>query len=336
MKIARHDTDGKVYVIAEIGNNHEGNFNVACEMIRAAADAGVDAVKFQTIEPEQLVPAAQETRITQLKRFQFSTDQFTELADLATTSNVHFLSTPFSMGAVDALAPLVPAFKIASGDNDFWPLIGKAAATGKPLLVSMGLGQHSHADRLIDFVRKVRSEHAITEDGLALLHCVVSYPTPPEDARLSALASLRRAGVTLGYSDHVTGNRAAELAVAAGARIIEKHFTLDHHYSSFRDHQLSADPAELRALVNAIRSVEVLLGNPAAPLAACESANETAVRRSIAAARPIAKGRQVEWNDLCWLRPRNGFAPGDEARVVGKTALRDIVPGEAINAELLE
>ena len=166
------------------------------------------------------------------------------------------MSTPFDLAAIEFLDPLVPAFKIASGDNDFWPLIDRVVRTGKPLIMSLGLGQLAKVDEVIEFVTASAGKHGIPVPDLALLHCVASYPTPPEAAGLAGVHRLMGRGVTVGYSDHTLGIRAAELAVAAGARVIEKHFTIDKNHSEFRDHQLSADPADLKALVVTIREIE--------------------------------------------------------------------------------
>ncbi len=318
MLIGNHNTDDKVFLIAEIGNNHEGDFDLACEMIQLAADAGADAVKFQTIVPERLVAPSDTLRVEQLRRFQFTQDQFSQLRDVAVASNVVFMSTPFDVAAIDWLDPLVPAFKIASGDNDFWPLIDRAAKTGKPLIISMGFGQSQHANKLVQFVNDAWSKHGVTDGQIGLLHCVVSYPTPPQEAALAMLRHLDLPAVTIGYSDHTIGIRAAELAVAAGARIIEKHFTIDKNHSDFRDHQLSADPSELTALVDAIANVEQLFGREGVVTQACETKNEMLVRRSIAAVRDMDVGETVRWEDLCWLRPRRGLKPGEENLVCGR------------------
>ena len=260
MKIGNLDTDKKVLIIAEIGNNHEGDFELAKEMIDAAAEAGADAVKFQTITPNRLVSTTEQERIRQLQRFSFDRDQFAILKERADEKKVYFLSTPFDLEAVDWLNPLVPAFKIASGDNDFWPLLEKIASTGKPVILSLGLGKIKDATQIASFFKKEWRDSEITFPGLAFLHCVVSYPAPDDQANIRNITKIECEQVTPGYSDHTLGIKAAELAVACGARIIEKHFTLNKYHSDFRDHKLSADPNELKALVHAIADVEKFLG----------------------------------------------------------------------------
>ena len=162
LKIGNFDTDKKVLIIAEIGNNHEGDFELAKEMIDAAAEAGADAVKFQTITPNRLVSITEQERIRQLQRFSFDRDQFATLKERADEKKVYFLSTPFDLEAVDWLNPLVPAFKIASGDNDFWPLLEKIASTGKPVILSLGLGKVKEATQIASFLRK----HGVDQKSL--------------------------------------------------------------------------------------------------------------------------------------------------------------------------
>ena len=336
MQIGKHNTDDKVFLIAEIGNNHEGDFELAREMVQSAVEAGADAVKFQTIVPTRLVSHTDKKRIKQLARFQLTCDQFGELSRQAEACGIAFMSTPFDPEAVKFLAPLVPAFKIASGDNDFWPLIDLVVQTGKPLIISMGLGQAGNAKVLVDFVEASARKHGISVPEIALLHCVVSYPTPLEQAGIAEIAQLARAGVTVGYSDHTMGIRVAELAVAAGARIIEKHFTIDKNQSDFRDHKLSADPEEFAALVRAIQEVETLLGEPTKLIKECEATNENPMRRSIAANRNILVGETIRWEDLCWIRPRVGLKPGEEDLICGRKLIKAVANGEAFTLDHID
>lgn len=330
MKIGNHDTSERVFVMAEIGNNHEGNADLAHRMVREAAAAGADAVKFQTIVPNRLVSGDQKDRIAQLTRFQLSREVHASLAAQARDAGVQFLSTPFDLDAVDWLAPLVPAYKIASGDNNFWPLMERVARTGKPVIVSLGLGGVNHAARIVEFFTAAWAKSTPAGAELALLHCVSAYPTPEEQAGLANLARIARLPVTVGYSDHTLGIKAAELAVAAGARIIEKHFTLDKNQSSFRDHSLSVNPAELAEMIAAIRRAEKILGPVAGGGDLADAANVVPARRSIAAARELPAGHVIALGDLAWLRPGSGFPPGSESAVVGRRVARAIAAGHLI------
>lgn len=332
MIIQNHNTDDRVFVIAEIGNNHEGDFDLAGQMVEAAARAGADAVKFQTIEPTQLVSVRESARIAQLQKFQFSRKQFEELARVASDAGVVFLSTPFDVHAVDWLDKIVPAWKVASCDNDFYPLLDRLAQTGKPVIISMGLGHHDQAQTLEQFFAEAWRTHGV-KGSLAFLHCVVSYPTPANEAGLAQIIRLRSQFATPGYSDHTIGIKAAELAVAAGARIIEKHFTLDKNLSEFRDHQLSADPQDLAEMVSAIRLTEEMMGNSSLRIQNCESGNLDPVRRSLTALVDIPEGAPLSMENLVWVRPGGGLRPGQEATVIGQIASKPIQAGEQITLE---
>ncbi len=229
------------------------------------------------------------------------------------------------------MSRLVDAYKIASGDNDFFPLLDRVAHTGKPVIVSTGV---SDLAQIAAAVGSLRAQwHAQSRTGeLGLLHCVSSYPTPPEQANLRSIPFLAaRFDCTIGYSDHTLGTEAAVLAVAAGARIIEKHFTLDKHYSDFRDHQLSADPAEMEMLVKRIGEAESLLGTWGKSIQPCEAASQTAIRRSIMAAHDLKGGTTLQAADLKWIRPGDGLRPGNEGQLIGKRVKRDLQEDDAIS-----
>jgi N,N'-diacetyllegionaminate synthase len=331
MKIGSFDTDRAVLVVAEIGNNHEGNVELATEMVRQAARCGVGAVKFQTVRAIQLVRRSETARFERLTRFELSERQFAALSDLAHELGLLFVSTPLSLEAADFLEPLLDAYKIASGDNDFFPLMEKVARTGKPVVVSTGVSDIAQIDATVQFLRSQWAARGISGE-LGLLHCVSSYPTPPEQANLRSVPFLaERYGCTIGYSDHTLGTEAAVLAVAAGARIIEKHFTLDKHQSDFRDHQLSADPAEMTELVRRVREAETLLGSWGKSVQPCEAASQTAIRRSIAAARDLKSGTALAAGDLKWIRPGDGLRPGNEAQLIGRRLKRDLGEDDAIS-----
>jgi sialic acid synthase SpsE len=334
MKIGQHDLASKVFVIAEIGNNHEGDFALAEEMIGHAAESGADAVKFQTIVPELFVARTDAARLERLKKFQFSYEQFARLAETARAAGVLFFSTPFDLESARFLDGIQPVFKIASGDNNFYPLLDEVASFGKPMIVSTGLADLADIRKVHDRIMQAWSR-AGAAPGLALLHCIASYPAPPEQANLKAIAALKAAfpNTTIGYSDHVMGIQAAIASVAAGARVVEKHFTLDKNYSDFRDHQLSADPAEMRAMVEGIRKIDAMLGSGEKVPQECEGALAVAARRSIAAARDLVPGDTVSAQDLMWVRPGTGLPPGDEERLVGKSLRRALARGELFSED---
>ena len=327
----------RTLIIAEVGNNHEGDFSVAEELVDKAAEAGADAVKFQTFLPELFTSRADPARFQRLKQFQLSFDQFAALAARAKARGLKFISTPLDLESAEFLAGIVDAMKIASGDNTFWPLIRAAARSGRPMIISTGISGRSEIQHAVDTVEATWAETGKPAE-LALLHCIVSYPAPPEQANLSAIQSLHQAfpRYTVGYSDHTIGIDAAVAAVAMGARVVEKHFTLANDYSDFRDHQLSAAPAAMAEMVRRIREIEAMLGSGELGTMACEGDLVTPVRRSIAAARDLAPGHVVEMSDIIWTRPGGGIAPGDEESVLARRLTRGVGAGEMILPEFLE
>lgn len=338
MQIGKLNTQADIFIIAEIGNNHEGDFQVACDMLKAAAQTGVDAVKFQSIVPEKLVSSDQTDRIKQLKRFELSRSQYESLARLSQDEGIYFMSTPFDIDTIDFLDDLVPAFKIASGDNNFYPLLAKAASKAKPVIMSTGMANIEDTKRSIAAMTDVWHNAGLKEqDLLSILHCVSNYPTQPEDANIAAVKTLSDTfGLTTGYSDHTIGTEAAVLSVAYGARIIEKHFTLDNDFSDFRDHKISADPKAMKTLVDQVRNANKMLGSGQKQPGAGEQTMKGGARRSIAAGRDLRAGTVITLDDLTWLRPGTGIQLGDEDRVVGKKVTKEIKAGLLITTDSIQ
>lgn len=336
MKIANIDLDKEILIVAEVGNNHEGSYTLAEELIGLAAQAGAGAVKFQTIVPERLVSPGDKERIQQLKRFQLSYEQFDKLKKTADREKIIFLSTPFDIESALFLKQIVPAYKISSGDNTFLPLIEVVVRTGKPIILSAGLTDLDEIRRTKDYIYSIWNEMGIPSHDLAILHCVVSYPTSLEDANLLSIRALAGLGATVGYSDHTIGIEAAVLSVPLGARIIEKHFTIDKAYSSFRDHQLSADPREFAELVRRVREAEKMLGREGKRVVNAEKDALMKVRRSIAVKRDMHKGEKIAMEDIIWVRPGTGLFPGMEKDILGKPLKRPLKKGEMISLEDLD
>ncbi len=335
MKIENCDTEKEVLIIAEIGNNHEGSYALAEEMIGLAAQAGAGAVKFQTIIPEKLVSSAQKERIEQLKRFQLTYNEFEKLSQVAKDENVIFLSTPFDIESARFLESLVPAYKIASGDNNFFPMIDVIAHTGKPIIVSTGLMELIGVQKTIDFITDIWNKKAINQE-VAVMHCVTSYPTLHEDANLLAIKELQSLNVTVGYSDHTIGVEAAVLSIVLGARIIEKHFTIDKEYSEFQDHKLSADPKEFSQLVERVENVSKLLGQRRKTVQKAEKLVMEKIRRSIVAGKNLDENTVLTLDDISWVRPGGGLAPGNEEMVLGKRLKGKVAVGELITLDNLK
>ena len=336
MKIGNRTLDDRVFVIAEIGNNHEGDLEIAKKLVQLAAEAGADAVKFQTAVADRFVSPADAERHARMKRFYLGEDGYRALRDAAHEKGLAFISTPLDMQSAELLCPIVDAVKIASGDNTFVPLLRRAGASGKPLILSTGLADLETVHEAVDIIEEAGGSAPGAHD-LAILHCVSAYPTPAEEANLGAIATLAgEFDYTIGYSDHTLGIEAPVLAVAAGARIIEKHFTLDNDYSEFRDHALSADPDDLSYMISRIRAAELLLGSGVKEPRACEADGVEAMRRSIAAARDLPAGHVVREEDLMWIRPGTGLAPGMEHQVVGKRLARPMAQADLFHTACFE
>jgi Sialic acid synthase len=245
MKISNLNTDDKVIIIAEIGNNHEGDFNIAVELIEAAAKSGVDCVKFQTFKTEHYVNKIQTERSERLKSFELSYEEFKDLSEISRQLGLAFISTPFDLESAKFLISICDAIKISSSDNIFYPLLKTVSRDPIPKIVSTGLANFQEVIKLVSY---------FDSDFLALLHCVSAYPVPENQINLSYIHKLSlELNCTVGYSDHSLGIDASALAVACGARKIEKHFTLDNNFSDFQDHKISSDPNEMMQLVKRIR-----------------------------------------------------------------------------------
>ncbi len=338
MQIGNVDSKDNVIVVAEIGNNHEGSIEVARELIDRAAETGVDAVKFQTYRTETFVAPTQKERYQRMKNFELSNENFLELSDRAHQHSLKFISTPLDLQSAFFLDKIVDAIKISSGDNTFYPLIEYAASTDKPLIISTGFASESKIRFTTALVENIRMADK-RNLNLALLHCVSAYPVAIKDANLAAIQRLKKyfgQKATIGYSDHTLGIQAATLAISAGARIIEKHFTLDLNYSKFRDHQLSADPPMMKQLVDGVREAEILLGDGNLTARKIEKESEIPVRRSIAAAQDLDAGITIKMSDLMWIRPGEGYAPGSEHQILGKTLARPMQTGELFTKEIFD
>lgn len=318
--------DDRVLVVAEIGNNHEGDVHAALDMVRAAACAGCDAVKLQVFRADAFVRPSQPDRLAQMTGFQLEDDEIEQIIALARELGLLVIATPLDLPSLSLVAPLVDALKIASGDNDHLPLIRACAEVDVPLVISTGLADLATVRRAVEAVREVAAGHEVW-----LLQCTAAYPAMPEEVNLGAIATMAREfGLPVGYSDHTSGVEVAPLAVAAGARMIEKHITLDHRRSGFRDHLISADPSELTRLVSQIRWVERVAGDGVKRPLDAETPLMTAARRSIVAAQDIPQGAMLEEADITWMRPRDGLRPGEESRILGRTLTRTRHRGQSL------
>lgn len=333
MRIGAIDTDEKILIVAEIGNNHEGSFTTAVRMVQEVARTGADAVKFQTFRTEHYVNPIQNERFQRLKSFELTFPQFADLGRIAHEEGLLFISTPFDLLSARFLGEFADAIKISSSDNTFFPLIREAVLTGKPLLMSTGLASVAEIRPAVAIIQNDRKSQA----DFALLHCVCSYPAAEGSLNLIQIRRLQdEFHCVVGYSDHSLGVEASVVAVGAGARIVEKHFTLNKNFSDFRDHKLSADPSEMSQLVNRIRQTERMLGSHETEVSSEELPIKKQLRRSIVAARKLDSGHLIEADDISWTRPGEGIAPGNEPMVVGRRLKRALETGEMISLDSLE
>ncbi len=335
MKIGNFDLNKRILLVAEIGNNHEGRYETAERMIKEAARCGVNAVKFQTFKTEQFVSRRDKSRFNRFQSFELSYQQFEKLSRVAHKEGVLFISTPLDMESFKFLDGIVQAFKIASGDNNFYPLLDRLSATGKPEIFSGGLATLEEIRSSKERITSTWSQRNINQE-LAILHCVTCYPVPDQEANLLAIHHLQRElNCAVGYSDHTLGIEAAVVSAALGARIIEKHFTLNKKQSDFRDHRISADPSEMALLVQRVRKVSKLLGSGEKVIQRCEKPMIQLVRRSIVAKRDLPAGKTIEWKDLMWTRPAEGLRPGQEDLVIGKVLRKSVPQGQPITMDNL-
>ena len=315
MKINNINTDRKIFIIAEIGNNHEGSLSLAKKMIRAAKHSGADAVKFQTIIPEKLIEERDKIRLKQLKKFELSKANYVQLKRYCDKLDIIFLSTPFDLNSVEELKKLVPAYKISSGDNNYFELIDKVLETKKPVIISTGLSDNKEIKKLVNYLKKYNKFMTKLSENLTLLHCVSKYPTPLNEAFLENINFLKKMNCTVGYSDHTQGIDACLTAIVMGARVIEKHFTIDNNFSKFRDHQLSANPVEFKKMVSSIRNIEILIDNKKHKLNENIKIN---LRRSARYTRNLKSGSYINEQNIKWVRPGNGIMNLNKNKILGK------------------
>jgi sialic acid synthase SpsE len=311
----------KTFIIAEIGNNHEGSFDIACKLIEEAKNADVDAVKFQTFRTEDFISIQDKKRFKKFKKFELSYEDFVKLSVLAKKKDLKFISTPLDIKSAIFLNNIVDYFKIASGDNNYYDLINTVLNFGKPTFISTGLLDFIEIKNLLKFIKKT----GFNFSKLSLFHCVSDYPVSDEEANLLSIKFLKeKLPVTIGYSDHTISKEASLLAVTMGAKIIEKHFTLSNNFSKFRDHKISLNPKDMRQLVCSIRKAELMLGKEIKKIQPSESKNLHLMRRSIYAKNFYNKNSIIKSNMIKILRPSNIYKPNDVKKILNKKIKKKI------------
>ena len=316
----------KKFIVAEVGNNHEGSISNAYKLIEEAKNAGVDAVKFQTYNVKKYYSSDSDIkRIKKLEKFELSHESLIKLSKYAKKLGLIFFSTPFDIESAIFLNKLQNIFKISSGDNDFYNLIKKVLSFNKPIIISTGMLNYKEIKKLYNFINNNKFKNQI-----CFLHCVSSYPAPIKELNLNSIVYLKEKfpDCIIGYSDHSDSIESCVLSAYLGAEVIEKHFTLDKNFSSFRDHKLSASPAEMKKLVNIIRNLELMLGKKNKKIQKSETFNLAGSRRSIASNKNLQKNSIIKSSDLIFVRPRNKFCILDEKKIIGKKLKKAIKFGE--------
>lgn len=319
-------------IIAEAGVNHNADPVLANEMIAAAREAGADYVKFQTAVPELVIssvaPKAEyqkeltgdrESQLDMCRKLHFPVEYYSRIKEECLKEGIGFLSTPFDLISLRFLAALgMDYIKIPSGEITNLPFLREAAACGIPILLSTGMSTMEEVERAAGVLRKDPCHSRLT-----VLQCNTQYPTPYDDVNLLAMPAMGKIlGTPYGYSDHTRGIEVAVAAAALGASVIEKHFTMSRSLPG-PDHKASLEPAELKAMVEAIRNVEKALGNPEKRVSDSEKANIAVARKSIVAAKDIKKGELFTYDNMAVKRPGNGISPWRIDEVAGRSAKRD-------------
>lgn len=325
-----------VFVIAEIGGNHEGDLAYARRLTQLAIESGADAVKYQIYEGDRLVsPVESRERNEHFKRFELGRQGYTTLAEMCRASGVKFMASVWDGANLAWADELIEIHKVGSGDFTAYPILKRLVASGKPLILSTGLCTYDDIEATLRYVSSLDRRY-IEERRVALLQCTTAYPCPPEEANLNVLAELRRRfPVTVGYSNHVVGVDAALAAVTMGAEIVELHFTDTRDDKTFRDHALSVTRDEMRAWIAACRRVRVLQGVADKGPTPGETAagHVTSFRRSVYAVRPIEAGELLSEDNLTVLRPAVGIPASEHDSLIGRRAVRRIERFEVLRRE---
>ena len=327
----------KTLIIAEAGVNHNGSLKIAKELVRVAKECGADIVKFQTAKLDSLVSkhaemadyqkkniGKEESQKEMLSKLLLSYDDFIELADYCKEVGIKFLSTPFDIDSIHFLAPMLDIWKVPSGEVTNYPYLVEIAKTGKKVIISTGMCEMNEIEEALNVLRNNGS------GDITVLHCTTEYPAPFDEVNLNVMDTLKKKfGCTVGYSDHTKGIEVSLAAVALGAEVIEKHFTLDRNMEG-PDHKASLEPNELKAMVDGIRNIEKALGASVKKPSEIEMKNRLVARKSIVALKNIKTGELFTEDNLTTKRPGSGISPMKWNEVIGKTAKRDFMEDELI------
>jgi N,N'-diacetyllegionaminate synthase len=333
----------KVIIIAEAGVNHNGDLDLAKNLVDEAALAGADYVKFQTFKAEKIASkfagqadyqkkniGKDEGQLQMLRKLELSYDAHLILINYCKTKNIQFLSTPFDLESIALLKELdIHLGKIPSGEITNLPYLKKMAESFDDLIMSTGMADMNEIREAILVIIST----GFSKDNLVVLHCNTEYPTPYQDVNLNAMQSIaKELGVRVGYSDHTEGIEVPVAAVALGACCIEKHFTLDKNMEG-PDHKASLEPAELKEMVTAIRNIELALGDGVKTPSPSEIKNKSVARKSIVAARDMSAGHVIAENDIATKRPGNGISPMMIPEIIGKKLQKPVREDELLTED---
>ncbi|MCX5828123.1 MAG: N-acetylneuraminate synthase [Deltaproteobacteria bacterium] len=324
----------KTFIIAEVGVNHNGSLDMAFQLIDVAIAAGADAVKFQTFKAEKVIAVnapkagyqkettgSDESQLEMVRKLELDETAHIRLQQHCRHKGIQFLSTPFDLESIDLLSRLgLEIFKIPSGEITNLPYLRKLGALGKRLILSTGMANLGEIEAALD----VLTESGTPLENITVLHCNTEYPTSFEDVNLSAMLTIWNAfpGISVGYSDHTPGIEVSIAAVAMGATVIEKHFTLDRNLPG-PDHKASLEPNELKAMVQAIRNIEKALGDGIKRPSPSELKNKPIARKSLVAIQPIKMGELFSADNITAKRPGAGISPMRWDEVLGQAAPKD-------------
>ena len=322
----------KTFIIAEVGNNHEGSFKNAIKLIYKAKECGVDAVKFQTFQAELFINKNEKDRFKKLKSFELTKNNFKKLSIHAKKLGLKFISTPLDIPSAKYLSNLVDVFKISSGDNNFFELIKICAGYKKPLIISTGMLNTLKIMKILSFLNKIK----FPQNKLAFLHCVSDYPVADNEANLLSISHLKKKlPTTIGYSDHVIALETCLASVTLGAKILEKHFTLDNNFSNFRDHKLSLNPNQMKKMVESVRKIETMLGKNEKEISKSEKKNLVSMRRSIFFSENLKKGTVLKKKHLKIVRPFKFVEPNNLSKLLGKKLKKNVSESQPVSYNLI-
>ena len=314
----------KVFIIAEAGNNHEGNFTIAKKLVDEAYKSGADAIKFQTYNVDKFISPGNKETYNKFKKYSLSRDQFNKLARYCKKKKIIFFSTPFDLESAYFLNNIQNIFKISSGDNNFYDLIRTVVKFNKELIISTGFLNIKNIKEIYKYLISIKDKKKLK---LHFLHCISCYPTELDKINLLSIRKIEKEFPTIGvgFSDHTIGMKAAVYAVLLGAKIIEKHFTLDNNFSNHRDHKISLNPKDFKEMVLRIREAEMIMGKEIKIINNSEKLNMVNARRSAYAKNDLTIGKVLKKNDVIFLRPGNGVSHKKILSLYGKKIKKNIL-----------